>query len=142
MEYFASQDPRSYSLYFDLNIWFRARKVTGTFEKGAPHLSDPRIKSAGTVCRWISKILKIYKVSVFNPQISGFSLVVPWKPEIKTDPRFKSLFNLFRCILQILSRWVMGSIPLSTPSKCKETGNEFRVRLWAFVWKSFECFHI
>ena len=36
MELFASQDPRSYSLYFDLNIWFRARKVTGTFEKRAP----------------------------------------------------------------------------------------------------------
>ena len=35
MEWFASQDPRSYSLYFDLNIWFRARKVTGTFEKRA-----------------------------------------------------------------------------------------------------------
>ena len=26
-------DPRSYSLYFYLNICFRARKVTGTFEK-------------------------------------------------------------------------------------------------------------
>ena len=36
MELFASQDPRSYSLYFDLNIWFRACKVTGTFEKRAP----------------------------------------------------------------------------------------------------------
>ena len=24
MEKFASHDPRSYSLYFDLNIWFRA----------------------------------------------------------------------------------------------------------------------
>ena len=36
MELFASRDPRSYSLYFDLNIWFRARKVTGIFEKGAP----------------------------------------------------------------------------------------------------------
>ena len=36
MEYFASQDPRSYSLYFDLNTWFRARKVTGNFEKRAP----------------------------------------------------------------------------------------------------------
>ena len=36
MELFASQDPRSYSLYFDLNISFRARKVTGTFEKRAP----------------------------------------------------------------------------------------------------------
>ena len=32
----ASQDPRSYSLYFDLKIRFRARKVTGTFEKQAP----------------------------------------------------------------------------------------------------------
>ena len=41
MELFASQDPRSYSLYFDLNIWFWARKVTGTFEKRAPgHLSN------------------------------------------------------------------------------------------------------
>ena len=39
MEYFVSQDPRSYSLYFDLNIWFRARKVTGTFEKRAPDLN-------------------------------------------------------------------------------------------------------
>ena len=36
MEWFAGQDPRSYSLYSDLNIWFRARKVTGTFEKRAP----------------------------------------------------------------------------------------------------------
>ena len=36
MELFASQDPRSYSLFFDLNIWFRARKDTGTFEKRAP----------------------------------------------------------------------------------------------------------
>ena len=36
MEYFAGQDTRSYSLYFDLNIWFQARKVTGTFEKRAP----------------------------------------------------------------------------------------------------------
>ena len=36
MEQFVSQDPRSYSLYFDLNIWFRARKVNGTFEKRAP----------------------------------------------------------------------------------------------------------
>ena len=38
MEQFVSQDPRSYSLYFDLKIWFRARKVTGTFEKQAPGL--------------------------------------------------------------------------------------------------------
>ena len=30
-----SQDRCSYSLYFDLNILFRARKVTGTFEKRA-----------------------------------------------------------------------------------------------------------
>ena len=35
----ASQDSRSYSLYFGLNIWFRARKVTGTFEKRAPGAS-------------------------------------------------------------------------------------------------------
>ena len=41
MEQFVSQDPRSYSLYFDLKIWFRARKVTGTFEKRAPaHKKD------------------------------------------------------------------------------------------------------
>ena len=36
MELFASQDPRSYSFYFDLNIWFRARKVTGTLKQRAP----------------------------------------------------------------------------------------------------------
>ena len=36
MELFSSQDPRSNSLYFDLNILFLTRKVTGTFEKRAP----------------------------------------------------------------------------------------------------------
>ena len=36
MELFASQNPRSYSLYFDLKIWFRARNVTWAFEKRAP----------------------------------------------------------------------------------------------------------
>ena len=36
MEESASKDPRSYSLYFDLNIWSRAPKVTGTSEKRAP----------------------------------------------------------------------------------------------------------
>ena len=44
MESFASQDPRFHSLYFDLNILFRARKVAGTFEKRAPGLltvADP-----------------------------------------------------------------------------------------------------
>ena len=46
MEYFASQDPLSYSLYFDLNIWFRARKVAGTFEKRA---SGPLGKSLSIV---------------------------------------------------------------------------------------------
>ena len=34
MELFASQDPRSYSLYSDLNIWIRARKVTGLSRNG------------------------------------------------------------------------------------------------------------
>ena len=38
MEWFASQEPHSYSLYFDLNIWFRAWKVTTTFKKRAPGL--------------------------------------------------------------------------------------------------------
>ena len=37
MEYFASQDPRSYSFYFDLNIWFRAWKVIGILEKRAAY---------------------------------------------------------------------------------------------------------
>ena len=41
MEQFDSQDPRSYSLYFDLKIWFRARNVTGTFEKRAPGTGCP-----------------------------------------------------------------------------------------------------
>ena len=36
MQSFASQDRHFFSWYFDLNIWFRARKVTGTFEKPAP----------------------------------------------------------------------------------------------------------
>ena len=39
MEHFASQDLGSYSLYFGLNIWFRARKVTGRFEKQASGLN-------------------------------------------------------------------------------------------------------
>ena len=36
MEQFVSQDSHSYSLYFDIKIWFRAREVTGTFEKQTP----------------------------------------------------------------------------------------------------------
>ena len=36
MEYFASQDPRSYSFYLDLNIWFRVWEVIGILEKRAP----------------------------------------------------------------------------------------------------------
>ena len=35
MKQFVSQDPRSYPLYFDLKIRFRARNVTGIFEKWA-----------------------------------------------------------------------------------------------------------
>ena len=36
MEQLTNQNPRSYSLYFILKIWFRARNVIGTFEKRAP----------------------------------------------------------------------------------------------------------
>ena len=36
MEQFVSRDPLSYSLYFDLKIWFRVRNLSGTFEKRAP----------------------------------------------------------------------------------------------------------
>ena len=36
MDDFASQDPHSYSFYFNLNIWFRARQVIGALEKRAP----------------------------------------------------------------------------------------------------------
>ena len=37
MEYFASQDSLfSYSFYFDLNIWFRARQVMGTLDWTGP----------------------------------------------------------------------------------------------------------
>ena len=43
MKNFASQDPRSYSLYFDLNICFRARKVIGTLEKRAPGALNQRL---------------------------------------------------------------------------------------------------
>ena len=39
MEHFASQDLGSYSLYFGLNISFRARKVTRRFEKQASGLN-------------------------------------------------------------------------------------------------------
>ena len=36
MEYFASQDPRSYSFHFDLNIWFRAQKSYRDFQETGP----------------------------------------------------------------------------------------------------------
>ena len=62
MELVASQDPRSYSLYFDLNIWFRARKVTGTFEKraSAGPVATPTIAGAHVVTqRSIPHILRM-----------------------------------------------------------------------------------
>ena len=34
MEQLTSQDSRSYSLYFDLKIWFRVPNVTGTSRNG------------------------------------------------------------------------------------------------------------
>ena len=36
MEYFASQEPRSYSFYFDLNIWFRGPKSYRDFRETGP----------------------------------------------------------------------------------------------------------
>ena len=36
MEYFASQDPRSCSFYFDLNICFRAQKCYRDFQETGP----------------------------------------------------------------------------------------------------------
>ena len=49
-----SQERRSYSLYFDLNIWFRARKVTGTFEKRASGPLGKSLQTRGNVliCYW------------------------------------------------------------------------------------------
>ena len=51
MEQFVSQDQHSYSFYFDLKIWFCARKVSGTFEKRAPenllHSKQRRIQGRG-----------------------------------------------------------------------------------------------
>ena len=51
MEQFVSQDQHFYSLYFDLKIWFCARKVSGTFEKRAPenllHSKQWRIQGRG-----------------------------------------------------------------------------------------------
>ena len=54
MEKFASQDSRSYSLNFYLNIWFRARKVTGTFEKRVPGLQQffSALWPSGLVEKW------------------------------------------------------------------------------------------
>ena len=70
MELFASQDPRSYSLYFDLNIWFRARKVTGTFEKRAPalgvHFSEVCIKRDLTVTAFHNIAFVIWKILFFD----------------------------------------------------------------------------
>ena len=65
MELFASQDPRSYSLYFDLNIWFRARKVTGTFEKRAPGLFSLRT-APHYLDAWNRLILVLCKLNIFS----------------------------------------------------------------------------
>ena len=51
MEQFVSQDQHSYSLYFDLKIWFWAWKVSGTFGKRASenflHSKQWRIQGRG-----------------------------------------------------------------------------------------------
>ena len=46
MEYFASQDPRSYSFYFDSNIWFRAQKSYRDFQETGPWASLLRAADA------------------------------------------------------------------------------------------------
>ena len=61
MEYFASQDRCCYSLYFDLNIWFRARKVTGTFEKRTPESLMIEIRAQSSIWNWLeSRILDCF----------------------------------------------------------------------------------
>ena len=51
MEQLTNQNPRSYSLYFVLKIWFRARNVIGIFEKRAPGLvTEFRPGIAFTIC--------------------------------------------------------------------------------------------
>ena len=62
MKLFASQDPLSYSLYFDLNIWFRTRKVTGTFEK--------RAQGQGTFCiASLQRMVVFMEEQVFEPSV-------------------------------------------------------------------------
>ena len=60
----ASQDPCSYSLYFDLNICFRARKVTGTSEKRAPDSEmkrkEKKVCSCLVQCQASWKALRMY----------------------------------------------------------------------------------
>ena len=72
MEQFVSQDPRSYSLYFDLNIWFRARKVTGTFEKRAPGLEQ----SDSHVClTYVKQPKDVAKKYVMPPFLYKYILI-------------------------------------------------------------------
>ena len=70
MKQFASQDPRSYSLYFELNIWFRARKVTGTFEKRAPgswlKARDGRGTRAAALVSRVSLNARAYALPLLN----------------------------------------------------------------------------
>ena len=91
---FASQDPRSYSLYFDLNIWFRVRKVTGTFEKRAPGLLWD---FSGLLEFEARPLKKQYTDLIWKVEISGFFLFLfpcPLQNSESQDQRIRFWFYM------------------------------------------------
>ena len=80
----ASQDPRSYSLYFGLNIWFRARKATATSEKQAPGVLRQR--------KMITSPSDKYRNLIESPvrNILGDMIGLIWKTE-QTSGKFPAM---------------------------------------------------
>ena len=73
MEQFASQDPRSYSLYFELNIWLWARTVSaGDFQETGPWWCslqgqedvDPSVPGLALVLSWTA--YSLFRVTEFK----------------------------------------------------------------------------
>ena len=107
MEQLTNQNPRSFSLYFVLKIWFRARNVIGIFEKRAPGLvTEFRPGIAFTICTNHFHLLKNDREGLKPVSKMGFE-------EMKKKQTNKHKDYLFRCSVD------PGNFLLERPKKSR-----------------------
>ena len=127
MEQLTNQNPRSYSLYFVLKIWFRARNVIGTFEKRAPgrdlNSGPPNYRSSALTTR-PSRLLSGRHSHHLSPFVFGG----------RSLPILSHVFGFFPSFRQVLLVGTTGTnfFPPSSPmAACIRLPVYFLLIAWA-----------